>query len=255
MTFLQLYGEELSLQLASEDTTERFTTARRKAQVNAGMREFARLTDCLAVRGSISLSDEVAEYDLEATLTDFWWLSEQEGLTVTKNDGTTTTYYTEGRELTRKDARRMDREHPGWRAWSAGTPRYLVFRVDGGRTYIGLAPAPDVGSGETWALLVPYLPSLADMSDDADLPFTVAGNASKRLEPWHQALVHYAASKLEKARKQVTMEQQQLALFAAYVQDYRNKQRTPGGDEVSFAHHYFSGMRRGAYAGDPMVDW
>lgn len=261
-TFVQLWGEELTLQLSSSDGAvsggNRFTPARRKAQTNNGMREFVRLTECVKKNGSLPLVDGTATYDLETTFTDFWWLSEREGISIAIDDGTTVRYLVEGPkpgQLKRVDKRRLDAEHPGWRAADPGTPRYIYVDDDGDATKLGFYPAPDIASGETWTATVPYVPSVPDMVADADLPFTFSSNAAKRLEPWHMACVHYAAYKLEIGRKQLTAAKEQLSLFSAFVKDYLERQRIPGGDVVAFAHDYSGGPRRGTFAGNGMVDW
>ena len=51
MTFLELYGTELDRELGTTDRTQRFTTARRKAAINAGQLEFVRRTECLTREG------------------------------------------------------------------------------------------------------------------------------------------------------------------------------------------------------------
>jgi len=259
MTFLQLYGEELSLQLSSDDTDTNglFPVTRRKAQVNAGMREFVRLTECVKKTGSIPIVDGTAAYDLEATLTDFWMLSDRDGvvLEITDGDGTVRRLV-EGRDLFRTDKRRLDRERAGWRDAEPGTPRAFYLDDEGGTTLLGFYPAPDLADDETAVVKVPYVPHVADMVADADEPYTFSSNAVLRLRPWHLAPVHWAAYKLEWARKQYGLAKEQLALFSALVKDYHDKQRVPGGDVVAYAHDYIAGTRRpGAFAGDGMVDW
>jgi hypothetical protein len=46
MTFLQLYGDYLDIELGSADRTALFTTARRKDAVNRAQLEFAKQTEC-----------------------------------------------------------------------------------------------------------------------------------------------------------------------------------------------------------------
>lgn len=257
MTFLELYGEELTLQLSSADDANRFTTVRRKAQVNNGMREFVRLTECVKKTGSITVVDGTATYDLEATLTDFWFLSEQDGIVVTITDGTNTRYLSEGPngQLRRVDKRRLNNEHPGWQNADPGTPRYFYLDTEGGTTVLGFYPPIDLQDTETGTISVPYVPHVADMTDDADQPFTFSSNVALRLRPWHLACTHYAAYKLETGRRMIAAGKEQLALFAALVADYHAKQRVPGGDVVAFAHDYLAGTQRPNFAGDGMVDW
>jgi hypothetical protein len=256
MTFLQLYGEELSLQLSSDQMTKLFATVRRKAQINNGMREFVRLTECVKKNGPLPLGDGQVAYDLEATFLDYWWLSQRRSLSIAINDGTRVRYLVEGKGLTRADVRRLDREHPGWRQADPGTPRYFGIDDDGGATNLFFYPPPRIGSGETWTATVPYVPHVPDMSADDDEPFTFAGNAAIRLCAWQLACVHYAAYKLETSRKRLPEAREQLQYFSALVKDYLDKQQIPGGDVVSFAHDYLNaGVWRGGFAGDPLVDW
>jgi hypothetical protein len=109
--------------------------------------------------------------------------------------------YIEGDDWTVTTVERLTQEEPGWRAVSAGTPTKVYLRRDGGTVNIGLHPAPDITAGDTWTLIVPYVAIPADLSADADEPYTVSSNPVKSLRPWHRALVYYAAFDLEKFRK------------------------------------------------------
>lgn len=256
MTFLQMYGEELSLQLSSTQASSGlFTTVRRKAQVNAGAKEFVRLTECVKKNGEIPLVDDTAAYDLEATLTDLWWLSELEGISIAIDNGTTVRYLNEGRDLTRVDKRRLAREHTNWRSADPGTPTHVYLDRMGGALHLGFYPPPEIPVTETWTVTVPYVPSVPEMSADADVPFTFSSNPLTSLEPWHLAPVHYAAYKLEWARKEYALAKDQLGFFAGLVKDFHDKQRIPGGDVVSYVHDYLGHGRRGVFAGDGMVDF
>lgn len=242
MTFIELYGTELDRELGTADRTQRFTTARRKAAINAGQIEFVRRTECLTREASIALSDGVDEYDLEASATDFGWISKQ-GLSISIDNGTTVRYL-EGDDLTFTTIERLNTEQPGWRAWPDGDPRFYYVRVDGGSRYLGLAPAPSI-STETVAARVPYVVVPADMSGDADEPFTVAGNPLRSLRFYHRALVYFAAFDLEKLRKDTQREGLFAQLFDAEVMKYLAEQKprqprtvrfgTPYRGRVSFA--------------------
>lgn len=255
MTFVDLYGEQLDIQLSSADRTGAFATARRKREVNNGMREFVRVTECVKKNGTIAVVDGQATYDLEASFSDYWFLSKAEGISIAITNGTTTRYLVEGKHLTRVDKRRLDREHPNWRAATATTPKIIYIDEEGGTTLLGLYPPLDLQSGETATITVPYVPEVADMSGDSDEPWTFAGNVVKRLRPWRLACSHYAAYKLEWARKSYTSAKEQLAFFNAFVKDYFDKQEIPGGDVVAFAHDYYAPTRKPAFSGDPMVEW
>ena len=257
MTFLEMYGEALDTELSSVQVTGVFTLVRRKAKVNDGVREFVRLTECVKKTGDISLVDETPTYDVEATLTDFWKLAERDSLVIVCTDGVTTWRLVEGRDFVRKDKRRLDVESPGWRDLEPGNPAVVYLDDEGGQTLLGLVPAPDIPSGETWTLKVPYVPHVGDMVDTTDVPFTFSSNAALRLRPWHQAPVHYAASKLELGRKDRTAAAEQLKMFSAYVADYLEQQRLPGGDTVMYGPEATARptSRAGIFAGDPLRDW
>lgn len=246
-TFVELYGDLLDTELGSADRTELFTTVRRKAAINAGQAEFARLTGCLPVRGTIAVVDATAEYGLEAAFTSFRELA-QDPVELLTNDGTTDTWFT-GDDFVRRDIVWLDQHEPGWRTASAGTPMAYYVREGSGEVYLGLYPAPDIPGGETWTLYVTYQAQPTDMSLDADVPYTLSSNAKVSLAPWHIALVHFAASRLEKLRRNYAIEDRQRQLFASYVADYLSRKgRRPGGQRVSLARNYY---RMGAADPDP----
>lgn len=236
MTFLELYGEALSHELGSDDTTQLFTTARRKSAINEAQDEFNRQTECFQKRATIALSDGTAEYDLEGSFTDFLWLGKDD-VEVLHNDGTNDTWYS-GPDLPRRDIPWLNRHEPGWRQASAGTPRMYYLREHGGNVYLGFYPAPDVEVGHTWTAYVTYVADPPDMSADGDEPYTLSSNVLIRLRPWHKALVHFAAGKLESLRRNYAVEDRQRQLFAAYIADYLQKQRRKGGQFVSLAREY-----------------
>jgi hypothetical protein len=238
-TFAQLYGLYLDRELASADTSKLFTTARRKAAINDGQREFIKQTECLTKLGSIAIVDGTAEYDLEASLTDYTWITKQ-GVEIARTITATSavSYIAGPDDLQLKSVEWLNRNEPGWRSWAASTPRYQYLREASGNVYLGFAPAPDVPSTETWAISVPYVILPTDMSADADVPFTVSSNVKLRLWPWHQALVHWAASELEKLRKNLEAQETQQKRFAGYVADYLQRERPKGGQAIQMAHHY-----------------
>lgn len=239
MQFSDLYGAKLDTELASADRVKLFTTAKRKGFINDGQREFLKQTECLTKEGTIAIVDGTAEYDIESTLTDFTWITKvgaRLARTVTATGAVT--YLAGPMDLPLKSEDWLDRNEPGWRSWTAGTPQYQYVRESGGSVYLGLAPAPDVPSTETWAVIVPYVILPTDMSADIDVPFTVSSNVKLRLWPWHQALVHWAAAQCERLRKEDAREKKQLELFAGYVTDYLQRQRPKGGQAVQFAHDY-----------------
>lgn len=243
MTFLQLYGEKLSIELASSDTTILFTTARRKAAVNEAQDAFARMTGCTKRYGSIAVVDGTAEYDLE-TITDYIRLA---GAPSIKIVGTSDTRYIQGPDdFPRRDVEELDRTDPSWRAASDGTPSAWYIKEDGGATYFGLNPAPDVTVGDTWTIIVPYVADPADMSLDAAVPFTFSSNSLLRLVPYHQALAHYAAGLLEPLRKNYTGVTRQMQIYSGYVAQYLQQQREDGRDQLIDIRDYFGESHRGS---------
>src|SRR5580765_238881 len=110
MTFAQLYGESLNRELGSDDTTQLFTTVRRKAAINEAQREFARVTECYTREVTIPLVAGQMEYDLDATLPpDYQGLSNQ-GPEVSV---TSQSQVAAGRDLPRRDISFLNREVPG----------------------------------------------------------------------------------------------------------------------------------------------
>ena len=242
MTFLELYGTELDRELGTADRTQRFTVARRKAAINAGQLEFVKRTECLTRSVSISLVDGTREYDLETSITDFGWISKQ-GLSISVTDGTTTWYY-EGDDLTFTTVERLNSEHPGWRSWTAGVPRYVYIDRNGGALNLGFVPAPDF-DGDTAAVRVHAVVIPADMSADADEPFTVSSNAIRSLRMFHRALVYYAAFDLEKLRKDPQREGLFSQLFDAEIEKYTLASKPKGGQQIRLARDYRGEAKRG----------
>lgn len=67
MTFVDLYGIQLDIELGSADRTQLFTTARRKKAVNDAMHNFERITSCTPAYGSISLTQQANSVPTSAT--------------------------------------------------------------------------------------------------------------------------------------------------------------------------------------------
>jgi hypothetical protein len=243
MTFDQLYGTELDRELATADTTQRFTVARRKAAINAAQLEWVKRTECFTRQTSVTLVDGTQEYDLEATITDFAWIAKQ-GVSIKIVSGTQTRYI-EGNDLEVVSVERLNVEEPGWRAVTASTPRKVYVRRDGGTVNLGFHPAPDISGSDVWTALVPYVVVPTDMSADADEPFTVSGNPLKSMRPWHRALVHFAAYDLEKLRKDQARGGAQLQLFELEVAKFTGAEKPKGGGRVRLATDYRQQARAG----------
>lgn len=241
MQFSTLYGSALDIELGSADRTSLFTTARRQAAINAGQLEFIKRTGCFRRVASIALADDTREYDLESAsnlaATDFLKVWD-DGVELAVTVGSDTTYRS-GQDFPRRDVPMLNRQFPGWRSATATSiPQSWYLKQDGGKVYFGLSEPPSIESGDSAAVTLPYVARAADMSADADKPFTASSDALNLLEPWHQALAHYGAAVLERLRKNVNAEQKQLALFAGYVADYLQAQAPTDGETVMMARDY-----------------
>lgn len=249
-SFLELYGALLDRELGSADRTQLFTVVRRQAAINEAQGEFVRLTEALVRELVFTLVDAVAEYDLESRASDYWQLARQ-GVEVSQTDanGNVTVYA--GDDLPRRDVVWLNREDPGWRTASAGTPTCYYLREEAGTTKLGFSPAPDIAAGEFWTARVPYVAQPADLVADTDEPFTVNGNSAARLRPWHKSLAHYAAAQLELLRRDSAAHDLQMQRFTGYVTQYLQAHRPRGGTHVVFARDYRSEARKFNDAEDP----
>ncbi len=81
------------------------------------------------------------------------------------------------------------------------------------------------------------------MVADSDEPWSASGDPLKQLRPWHQALAHFAASSLERYRKDLQASDYQLNRFAAYVSDYLQTDKPHGGQHVGFSRDYLRESR------------
>ena len=139
--------------------------------------------------------------------------------------------------------------------------------MDGGRRYFGLVPPPDIGSSESGKVVLPYIAKPQALTDDTHVPFAFASTAAgpstgvrTDLEPYHQAVVHYAAHQLEKLRVNTEQSDRQLQVFLGFVQRYLQMMRPKGGQTVKLARSYLAEPRRRRGAGgsdlpSPMAGW
>ena len=247
MTFETLYATNLVLELNSGDSNTLYTTARRKAAVNAGMLEFADLTECYVRRSTIAVSCNTSEYVL-STLADFSRLSNK-GLPeywVTSSGSSARTTILSGWAFPRKDELALNRELSGWReSTTVGSPTAYYIRPDAGQLLLGLNIRPDVGSSEVAVLRVPYVARPAEMTSTGEIPFTDAGgNTRADLTPYHQALVHYAAYRLLPLVGDYDGAKNQMVLFTDYVRRFIEAMRPKGGTGLTFARDYLRETRR-----------
>lgn len=238
-TFVELYGELLDTELGSADRTARFTTTRRKDRINKAQQEFNRLTECFVRSFAVPLVDNTREYELQAAITnaDFLKFAKQ-GLEVQQlNAAAQLTTYS-GPDLPRLEISVLNAKFPGWRTQSKGIPQSWYLREDGGQVLLGFDRPINVGAGETWTALIPYVAQPPNMVNDADEPFAVAGTTKTTLRPWHQGLVHFAAAKLELLRRDFERSQAQMQAFGGYVADYLQTRRPKGGQIVQLVRDY-----------------
>ncbi len=254
--FVDLYATRLDYELGGNDSVVLFTTARRKASVNEGLREFADLTECWSRSATVTCSNGVGEYNLLSTVNvpggDFLRLA-VDGPEYRYTDVSSNVTYVHGDDLPRRDVEWLNAHEAGWRASTGATyPQSYYLSGEGGALALGLYPPPTIVSSAAGALVVPYVARPSSMTADTSVPFTdTAGVTRTDLEPYHQALVHYAAHKLELLRKDTAASDRQLQKFLGYVQRFVGAGRKKGGDAIRPARSYFSTARR--RHGDPDV--
>ena len=242
-TFATLYGTLLDYELGASDSAVLFKTAKRQAAVNEGLRQFSDLTECWVKTSTITCSNAVGEYDLLSTVNvpggDFLRLSKQ-GPTFRHRDASSNWRYVAGDDFPRRDVPWLDAHEPGWQHSTGGTPEAHYERNDGAARLFGLYPPPSISTSETANLLLPYVAQPSSMTNDTHVPW--AGRVD--LEPYHQALVHFAAHKLEKLRKDKQASESQLAAFMGYVQRFVLASRPKHGRTIRTARAYFGESRR-----------
>jgi len=260
MTFSQLYGAQLDIELASQDgglvsgaSNNLFTRLRRKKAINDAMHNFERIANLTPILGSIPLVDGTAEYDLFANFPDYLSLEERREPAIKRVTTSGAVSYIEGDSFSRRSPTWLDRATPGWQADPKGTPSAWYLRDDSGTTWLGVDPAPNPAAvAETWTLVVPYLASSRDLIADTDVPFTsLSGVPALRLVPYHQALVHYAAGLLEPLRKNYAGAQRQMGLYAGYIAQYETKKRKDGPSQITMRRSYLREARRPGRGVDP----
>lgn len=248
MNFETLYAGQLDYELGGNDSVVLFTTARRKAAINAGLREFSELTECWTRTASITCSNAVATYSLTSTSNipagDFVRLC-VDGPEYQYTDASSNVTYTHGDDLPRRDVEWLNAHESGWRdSTGAITPQSYYLDQDGGSMSLGLYPPPTISTGTAGVLNVPYVARPSSMTSTSAIPYTdTSGAVRSDLEPYHQALVHYAAHQLEKLRKDTEASDRQLTKFIGYVTRYLQNTRKKGGESLRPARSYFSTAR------------
>jgi hypothetical protein len=156
------------------------------------------------------------------------------------------TLHVAGDEFLRTDIERLNRRDPGWRtSTGAQAPTDWYLRRDAGRLYMGLYPPPTVKSSEAGSIRVPYVAWPTGSTESSATPFTIAGEIRDDLQPYHRAISHWAAHKLEKLRRDFEASEVQLQKFEGYVTQYLQEYRPKGGHRVTLSRNYLSEASRG----------
>ena len=253
--FETLYSDLLDYELGTNDSAVLFTTVRRKAAINEGLREFADLTECWVRESTITCSNAVPTYSLTSTLTfpgtDFVRLT-ADGPTFRYTDSSSNVTYAHGEGFPRRDEVWLNSEEAGWRSSTgAQTPSAWYLTAQDGSLSLGLYPPPTVSSGSSAVLLLPYVARPSSLVSTAAVPFTGTDGVTRLdLRPYHQAFVHYAAHKLELLRKDREASDRQMQKFLGYVQRFVQQKRDPSGKTIRPLRNYFAGARARRHGDD-----
>lgn len=248
MQFSHLYSSALDQELGTDDSTRLFTTARRQRAINEAHRQWCDLTECAIRQSTVTCSNGVGEYNLISTVNvpggDFLRIAKQ-GIEyhLISSGSTKSTRFVAGDLLPRREIQWLNQYDLGWRGSTGADPYAYYERFDGGQRLLGLVPPPRIGSSETGKVILPYVAKPSSMTADTSVPFTFGSTVREDLEPYHQALVHYAAHELEKLRLDHEASQSQLQIFLGYVQRFFQAMRPHGPMTVRVARNYFSDMR------------
>lgn len=245
--FSALYDEALHVELGTNDTQVLFTGARRKHAVNEGLRQFADLTECLVRQSTISATNGIQEFNLNVLSSGDFLRVAAQGPVFEISDSNGVQQTIAGDQFPQRDIPYLDAAESGWRSTVAGAPTGWYLRRDGAGLYFGLDRPLylSTGSTQTAKLILPYVPNPSSMTADTHTPYQFGAAARTDLQPYHAALVHYAAHDLEKLRKDQEASDRQLQKFLGYVQRYFSATRPKGTRSVRTAVSYFANARRG----------
>ena len=244
IVFERLYSDLLDYELGTNDSVVLFTTARRKSCINEGLREFADLTECWTRESTIACSNGVATYSLHSTVNvpdlDFIRVT-ADGPTYRYTDASSNVTYLAGDDLPRRQETWLNVEEPGWPGSTGATyPSAWYLTAQDGNLSLGFYPPPSASTGCAAVATLPYVARPSSLVSTSAVPFTDAAGVTRAdLRPYHQALVHYAAHKLELLRKDTDASDRQMQKFLGYVQRFVQQKRKPAGDQVRPARNYF----------------
>ena len=250
MQFSHLYSSALDQELGNSDSTLLFTTGRRQRAINTAQLHFCDLTECAIRQSTMSCSNGVREYNLLSTVNvpsgDFLRIASQGieyHLMSSGGASSRSTQFFAGDDLPRRDIPWLNQYEPGWRSSTGGDPDAYYERMDGGQRFLGFKTPPRIKSSQVGIVILPYVAKPSTMTADTSVPFTFGSTTRDDLEPYHQALVHYAASELEKLRLNQEGVQTQLQLFAGYVQRFIQQVQPHGPKTIRVARSYFGEAR------------
>lgn len=249
MQFSHLYSSALDQELGTDDSTRLFLTARRQRAINQAQLQWCDLTECAIKQSTVTCSNGTGEYNLLSTVSvpgqDFLRLAKQGIEYHLISSGTTkSTTFIAGDLLTRREIPWLNQYDLGWRGSTGANPYAYYERMDGGQRFLGLVPPPRITSSEVGKVILPYVAKPSTMTSDTAVPFTFGSTVREDLEPYHQALVHYAASELEKLRLNYEASASQLQVFMGYVQRYVQALKPHGPMQIRFGRNYFNEMRK-----------
>lgn len=262
-TFQTLYDDALHTELGTNDTSVLFTTARRKAAINEGMRQFADLAECYVKQSTISTTNGTQEFNLNSTTViargDYLRIASQ-GPVYQVSDSNGLSQTLSGNDFPQLSVPYLDNAQTGWRSTNTGIPTGWYLRSSGGALLFGLdrIVGLSTSSTETAQIILPYIAKPSSMTTDTAIPYTdtTAGLIRNDLQPYHQALAHYGAYKLELLRKDKEASKEQLASFLGYVQRYKDATRPRGNRVVRAAVSYFRNARGSRDRGGVLApDW
>lgn len=257
MQFSHLYSSALDQELGTDDSTRLFLTARRQRAINTAQLHFCDLTECAIRQSTVTCSNGTREYNLLSTVNvpsgDYLRLAKQGieyWLISSGGASSNSTRFIAGDLLPRREIQWLNQYDLGWRQSTGADPSAYYERFDGGQRFLGLTPPPRIRSSETGKVILPYVAKPSSMTNDTSLPFTFGSTTRDDLEPYHQALVHYAASELEKLRLNQEGSQGQLKLFLGYVERFFRTRIPHGPRQVRLGRNYFTEVQDRRGGGD-----